>query len=66
MKVYELMSKLAEFPSGAEVKCSASLTIPELENYDKCGEDEYGDDLYSFYKDLNFVDNDNDRVYLEF
>lgn len=66
MKVYELMSQLAVCPSGADVSCSATLSVPELKEYESLGEDEYGDNLYSFNKDLNSVENEGETVYLSF
>lgn len=39
MKVYELMSALASLPSGADVMCSATLTVSELERGEQLGED---------------------------
>ncbi len=52
MRVYELMSKLSEFPSGAIVKCSATLGVSDLTN----GE-HLDDDLYAVYKDIDSVEN---------
>lgn len=66
MKVYELMNELSKYPSGAEVKCSAVLTVPELENGDEYGEDEFGDMLYSFFNNLDCVSGEDNRVYLNF
>lgn len=66
MKVYELMAELSKFPSGADVRCSAALSVPELKNYEELGEDEFGDKLYSVYKDLDSVKNDGELVHLNF
>lgn len=64
MKVYELMSELLKLPSGADVKCSASITTPELERHDTCGKDDFGDDLYSIYLNLDFVSEHDNVIYL--
>ena len=66
MKVYELMNELAKFPSGADVKCSLCVSTPELENYSSCGDDEFGDPLYSIIENLNFVSEEDDKIYLNF
>lgn len=69
MKVYELMSELTKFPSGADVRCSAILTVPELENGEDFGEDDFGDDMYAVDKALDSVEkseSENDLVYLNF
>lgn len=69
MKVCELMNELSKFPSGANVRCSATLSVPELENCENLGEDEFGDELYSVYKDLDYVENsenNNNLIYLNF
>lgn len=41
MKVYELMNALASLPSGADIMCSATLTVSELEAGGQMGKDEY-------------------------
>lgn len=66
MKVYELMSILAGCESGADVKCSATITTPELESNDTCGEDDSGDPLYSICKDLDDAESCGETVYLNF
>lgn len=66
MKVYELMNALASLPSGADIMCSVSLTVSELESGDQLGEDEYDEMIYSVSKKLKFVDSENDTVCLEF
>lgn len=63
MKVYELMNELAKYPSGAEVKCSATLTVPDLENGENCGADEFGDTLYSVFYNLDCVNGEDNRRY---
>lgn len=68
MKVYELMNVLAELPSGADVFCTAALTLNEVE----CGTllDDTDEDtdvwLYEVSKPLDNVDKNNNRVYLGF
>lgn len=69
MKVYELMAVLAKFPSGANVRCSATFTVPELENGEDLGEDDFGDNMYAVDKALDSVENvesENGLVYLNF
>lgn len=66
MKVYELMNELSKLPSGAEVKCSASLTTPELENCASCGDDEFENPLYSVIENLDFVSEQDGTVFLNF
>lgn len=66
MKVYELMNALASLPSGADIMCSATLTVSELEAGGQMGEDEYYEMLYSVSKELKFVDSEKDTVCLEF
>lgn len=66
MKVYELMSILAECPSGADVKCSMTITVPELENEEECGTDDYENTMYSVCKALDDVENVDEVVYLSF
>lgn len=66
MKVYELMNALASLPSGADITCSASLTVSELESGDQLGEDEYDEMIYSVSKKLKFVDSETNTVCLEF
>lgn len=41
MKVYELMEKLSIASSGAEVKFSSIITIPELIKFDEIDNGEY-------------------------
>lgn len=68
MKVYELMSALAELPSGADVFCTAALMLNEVE----CGtllddtDDEIDMWLYEVSKPLDSLDNNGNRVYLGF
>lgn len=66
MRVYELMDKLAKCPSGAKVRCSALLTVPELESSEECGQDEFGDNMYPVDKVLDSVENEDEIVYLNF
>ena len=44
MKVYELMNELAKVESGAEVRFSSVITVPELI---ECDEIDNGDYCYS-------------------
>ena len=44
MKVYELMNELAKVESGAEVRFSSVITVPELI---ECDEIDNGDYYYS-------------------
>lgn len=66
MKVYELMSVLAGLESGADVKCSGLLTVPELESGETCGEDEFGDEMHPVQKDICSIESEDDLVYLNF
>ncbi len=66
MKVYELMNTLASLPSGADIMCSVSLTVSELESGNQLGEDEYDEMIYSVSKKLKFIDSGNNTVCLEF
>lgn len=66
MKVYELMAKLAEYPSGADVRCSALISVPELENGEECGQDEFGDIMHLVDKNLDSIENEGNVVYLGF
>lgn len=66
MKIYELMNTLASLPSGADIMCSATLTVSELESGSQSGEDEYDEMIYSVFKELKFVDSENNTVCLEF
>ncbi len=65
MKVYELMNTLATLPSGADITCSVSLTVNELESGDQLGKDEYDEMIYSVSRKLKFIDSENDTVCLE-
>lgn len=66
MKVYELMNTLASLPSGADIMCSAALTVSELESGNPLGEDENDEMLYAVSKELKFIDSEKDTVCLEF
>lgn len=66
MKVYELMNELAKMPSGAEVLCSGNFTVKELKNEENCGNNDNGERLYSFSKDVQDVDNVGEGVYINF
>ena len=68
MKVYELMKELAEMPSGAEVFCSATITVNELKDGVDFGEADNGDTMYNVCKPLDDVDDidGNGRVCLNF
>ena len=46
--------------------CSATLTVSELESGSQSGEDEYDEMIYSVFKELKFVDSENNTVCLEF
>lgn len=66
MKVYELMSALADLPGGADVICSATLTVNELRDGIDFGEADNGDTLYNICKPLVDVEDvdGNNRVCL--
>lgn len=66
MKVYELMGELSKLPSGAEVSCSATLTVKELESGSKLFEDDEGGTAYAVTKNFGFVECEDDHVYLNF
>lgn len=51
MKVYELMNELAKVESGAEVRFSSVITVPELIEFDELN----GGD-YCYYKSIEDVD----------
>ena len=60
MKVYELMNELARIESGADVRFSSVITVPELI---KCDELDIGDYCYS--KSVTDVDSwDETEVFL--
>ncbi len=62
MKVYELMEKLSELPSGADIKCYIALTAKELKT-----DGEYLDDeLYGYTSNLDSVEYDEYGVTLGF
>ena len=60
------MSILAECESGADVKCTMTITVPELESEEKCGTDDYGNTMYSICKGLDDAENEGETVYLSF
>lgn len=69
MKVYELINELVKFPSGANVRCSGTLTVPELENGEDFGDDDFGNNIYAVDKALDSVEkseSENGLVYLNF
>ena len=66
MKVYELMSILSGCESGADVKCTTTITVPELENEEECGTDDYENTMYSICKGLYDAENEGETVYLSF
>ena len=66
MKVYELMNALADLPGGADVFCSAALSVRELKAGIDFGEDDSGNNLYSISKPLDCVEDYNGRISLNF
>lgn len=71
MKVFELMSILADMPSGANINCLVTLTSDTLEKYkqfhkDNCEENNEKEIPYSIYKRLLCVDENGDGVCLSF
>lgn len=66
MKVYELMSALAELPSGMEVFCSSALTVNDVESGIVLDDEDEDDILYEVSKPLDNIDNNGNRVYLGF
>lgn len=66
MKVYELMNVLAELPSGAEVFCTAALTVNEVESGIVLDKEDEDNILYEISKPLDNVEKNNNRVYLGF
>lgn len=66
MKVYELMDALSKLPSGAEVSCTATLTVKELESGSKMFEDDEGGTAYAVIKKLDCVEHDDNLVFLSF
>ena len=60
MKVYELMNELAKVESGAEVRFSSVITVPELIEFD-----ELDKGVYCYSKPLTEVDSwDETEVFL--
>ena len=66
MKVYELMNKLSELPSGAEVRCFSALTVYELESSLAIDDSDKDNILYEIAKPLDSVENINNYVNLCF
>lgn len=64
MKVYEMMKLLADLPSGADVYCSAALTVPELKSGLLLEADKPGKELYAITKKLESVDCDDHNVFI--
>lgn len=65
MKVYELMARLEEMPSGAEVMCSGVETLDSITNEATCGEDEMGNKEYPVTRNVVDVDKEGKRVFLQ-
>ena len=65
MKVYELMAKLEELPSGAEVMCSGVETLDRITDADSIGSDEQGNTEYPVTRNIVDVDLEGKRVFLQ-
>lgn len=61
MKVYELMSALADLPSGAEILCSVTLTADELWEGVDFGKDDKGNTIYNITKAPDCVESFSDN-----
>lgn len=66
MRVYELMSRLENLPSGAKVMCSGVYTIDKLTNSMPFDEDDYGNKEYLIAEEIIEFDIEGDYVYLQF
>ncbi len=66
MRVYELMTALSELPSGAEVFCTAALTVNEVESGTVMDYEDEDNILYEVSRPLDNLDTNGNRVYLGF
>lgn len=66
MKVYELMNKLEELPSGAEVMCSGVKTLDKITDATPIGKDGQGNNEYPITESIVDVDLQGKHVYLQF
>ena len=65
MKVYELMARLEEMPSGAEVMCSGLETLDRITSENSIDEDEMGNKQYPVTRNIVDVDMEGKRVFLQ-